>query len=341
MVPARALICSRPVPRVLHRLRGRLGLLGALGALGGLGACRDAPPPGVTDLRIEDPLAYHQAEGFTPLVPPAHLPSSSPERDQVEIWVRLPDGATIDAQLDPAGRPTLEFPPGTRADRVEFAGRGDARRIVDIRGTRLEDDGRQVFYVLRPTGSTPRSPLFGVEWARDDAAAHEAATDRLVAKLAEVPAWASMPADRRRRQLDGVRAKNRCAGCHALGRPDNTVPREHGIVDRGTDRSGFHTPQTVLRDEVALEAYGGHDRSWSDPSLEIRCGGEPLAQPAPGARRCPDGSIATARLRWDAREPAAKAHLEQVCESRRFLLAHMTPENRAKMARAAGPCQES
>lgn len=302
------------------------------------GCGSDPPPPGVTDLRLDDPLAHHRGEGYVQLVPPVHLPSSSPERDQVEIWLKLPEGESIDVQLDDAGRPTLEFAPGTWADRVEFVGRGDMRRIVDIRGTRLEPDGSQTFYVYRPTAPDPRAPLFGVQWARDDGVAHQAATERLVDKLRRLPPATSMEPDPQRRFLDGVRARNGCAGCHALARPDNDTPGQHGLVDRGTDRSGFFTPQTVLWDEVVLEAYSAHDRSWADPALEIRCGGQPVRDPEPGARRCPDGSIARGRLRWDATEPVARAHLAQVCESRSILIAHMAPENRARMSPAEGPC---
>ncbi len=309
-----------------------------LATLGGCGT--DAPPKGVTDLRIESPRDYHRREGFVQMVPPVHLPSSSPERDQVEIWVKIPEGPSIDVELDARQRPTLRFAAGTVADRVEFVGRGDARRIVDIRGTRIEDDGSQTFYVYRPVADGPLAPLFGVEWAREDTKAHEAATDRLVAKLAELPPLVSMPEPRRRRVLEGVRAKNRCAGCHGLARPDNETPGQHGIVDRGTDLSGFFTPQTVLWDEVAIEAYGAHDRNAADPAVEIFCAGDSAGAPAAKERRCPDGSIAHGRLRWEASEPLARAHLDQVCESRAALFAHMTPENHAKMARAAEPCEK-
>lgn len=307
----------------------------------GVAGCgSDAPPPGVTDLRLDEPMAHHVGEGYVQMVPPVHLPSSSPERDQVEIWVKLPEGPSIDVQIDAKGRPTLRFGPGTQADRVEFAGRGDMRRIVDIRGTRIEPDGRQTFYVYRPTAPNPRAPLFGVQWARDDAAAHEAATERLVATLAQMPPATAMAPAARQRFFDGVRVRNGCAGCHALARPDNETPGEHGVVDRGTDLSGFFTPQTVLWDEVMLEAYSAHDRSWGDPALEIRCGDQPVEAPQAGARRCPDGSIARGRLRWDAQEPVARAHLAEVCESRKIVLAHMTPKNRVRMSPAEGPCTE-
>lgn len=328
--------------------RGRLGLRVAisLGGLAALAACRsDAAPPGVTDVRIDDPLEHHRREGFVELVPPIHLPSSSPDRAQVEIWVKVPEGTLIDLDLDHdpdgAGRPSLEFPPGTLADRVEWTGKGDERRIVDIRGTRLEPGGTQTFYVYRPTAPNPRAPLFGLEWAREDRQAQQAATERLATKVGEHPPVAGMAPPRRKAVLDGVRARNGCAGCHGLSRPENEQPREHGLVDRGTDRSGFYTPQTVLWDEAPLEAYGAHDRSWHDPGIEVRCGGEPVTIPENEApRRCADDSIARGRLRWDVAEPAAKAHRAEVCEGRRWLAAHMSQEDRAKLVEALQPCEK-
>lgn len=302
-----------------------------------LGCRAQGPPPGVTALRIEDPAGHHEREGFVQLVPPVHLPSSSPERDQVEIWVKLPEGGVIDLSEDEAGRPTLELPVGTLADRVEWFGGGDERRIVDIRGTRIEPEGAQTFYVYRPTAPDRRAPLFGLEWARGDPAAQRAATDYLVAQVAELPPVVDMVEPRRAEILNGVRARNACAGCHGLERPENEEPRQHGLVDRGTDRSGLVTPRTVLWDEVPLEVYGLHDRSWSDPAIEVRCGGVPVTEPG---RRCADGSIARGRLRWDAQGPEAEALREAVCNGRAWLLDHMDAEDRASLASVLAPCRK-
>lgn len=318
---------------MLGRALSAAALLVSTASCGG-----DGPPPGVEDLLIETPTGWHEREGFVRLTPPVHLPSSSPEVDQVEIWVKVPQGATIEVHEDGRGRPTLEFPPGTIADRVEFAGLGERRTIVDIRGTTIDDDGSQTFHVYRPTSPDPGVPLFGLRWAREDGVAHGAATERLVAKVGALPPVVNMAAARRERILEGVRAKNGCAGCHSLGRPQNTRPREHGIVNRGTDRSGFFTPHTVLWDEAPLESYGRHDRSWSDPAVEVRCADD--ARSGEG-RECSDGSIPRGRLRWDAPEPAAKAHLEVVCESRAWLVAHLTDEGRARLASSMASCEKN
>lgn len=309
-----------------------------LGPALALGCGPPGPPPGVTDLHIDEPSTHHVREGFTRLAPPVHLPSSSPDRDQVEIWVRLPDDALIGLFEDEAGRPTLELPPGTLSDRVEWHGDGEDRRIVDIRGTRIEPDGAQTFYVYRPTAPDPTAPLFGLEWPRGDAAVQRAATDYLVSKVAALPPVVGMAESRRHEVLEGVRGRNQCAGCHGLSRPENERPRQHGLVDRGTDRSGLFTPRTVLWDEAPLEAYGAYDRSWDDPALEVRCAGVPVTEPG---RRCPDGGIARGRLRWDATEPDARAWLAAVCESRAWVAAHMSDADRGKLAASLIPCQRN
>lgn len=298
----------------------------------------DGPPRGVTEVHIDDPATHHVREGFTKLVPPAHLPSSSPDLDQVEVWVWLPEAAILGLFEDPAGRLTLELPPGTRADRVEWHGAGDDRRIVDIRGTRIEPDGAQTFYVYRPTAPVTDAPLFGLEWRRDDPDAQRGATEHLVSKLAALPPLVDMAERRRQEILEGVRGRNQCAGCHGLSRPENETPRQHGLVDRGTDRSGFYTPQTVLWDEVPLEAYGSYDRSWDDPAIEVRCAGATATEPG---RRCPDGSIARGRLRWDATEPNARAWLASVCESRAWVAAHVSDSDRGVLASALSPCRKN
>lgn len=305
--------------------------------------CRsDEPPPGVTARNIDDPSRYHVREGFVRLVPPAHLPSSSPDRDQVEIWVRLPEGGLLELSEDEAGRPTLEFPAGSAADRVEWHGEGEMRRIVDIRGTRLEDGGEQTFYVYRPTAPDPRASLFGLEWRRADPTLQRAATEHLVTKVAALPPVADMPEPRRAEVLEGVRGRNQCAGCHGLSRPENEHPRQHGLVDRGTDVSGFFTPRTVLWDEVPLEAYGAYDRSWNDPAIDVRCANSALTRGEhDSGRRCPDGSIARGRLRWDASELDAQQLLAAVCESRMWIADHMDDEDRAKLAIVLHPCKKN
>ena len=272
------------------------------------------------------------------MVSPVYLPSSSAEQEQVEVWVSVPADATVQLGEDERGRWSLTFPPGTRADRVEWFGTGAARRIADIRGTRIDDDGTQTFFVYRPTAPHPTAPLFGVEWARENATAHAAATERLVARLSTLPPAAGMKPERRARFLDDVRAKNRCAGCHGIGRPENTHPREHGVVDRGTDNSGFFTPRAVLWDEGPVEAYGKHNGSLHDPALTVRCNGGVVDAAALTNRRCPEGEIAQARVQWERAWSNGGARAHMICASRRAIAGWLSPEDRTRLTSVIAPC---
>jgi hypothetical protein len=272
------------------------------------------------------------------MVSPVLLPSSSSDIEQVEVWVSVPAGATVGLAQDERGRLSLEFPPGTRSDRVEWFGRGEERRIVDVRGTRIDDDGSQTFFVYRPTAADPQAALFGVEWAREDEHAHAAATERMVHRLSQLPPAAGMPAARKQRFLDGVRAKNRCAGCHTIDRPQNTRANEHGIVDRGTDRSGLFTPRTVLWDEVPIEAYGMHNGSLHEPTLEIRCHDVVVEAETLDGRRCPDSEVAVGRIRWDQARRMRSDRADMICASRRAIAGWLATEDRVRVAAALAPC---
>lgn len=288
---------------------------------------------------LENPRDYPQRQGMVRMVSAAYLPSSSADQEQVEVWVSVPDGAHVTLGEDERGRLSPTFPPGSRSDRVEWFGTGEARRIVDVRGTAIDDDGTQTFYVYRPTKADPHAELFGVEWAREDESAHEAATQRVIDRLASLPPATTMKKAQRERFFKGVRNKNRCASCHTIDRPENGTPGEHGIVDRGTDHSGFFTPRTVLWDEAPVEAYGKHNGSLHDPSLELRCGDEVVEADALEKRRCPGSEIAQARIVWDRAwgNPSSRAHM--ICASRRAIAGWVSEADRPKLASVLAPCE--
>jgi hypothetical protein len=291
-------------------------------------ACGDKPPAGVEDLRLDAPSDHHARNGFVQMIAPVRLPSSSPDVDQVEVWLRIPDGAEIEATPGPSGELLLDFPVGTIADRVEFVGLGAQRRVADIRGAEIVDGRQQRFHVYRPTSAIPGDPLYGVQWSWHDDAAHRAATDRLLAKLDD--AYAFEDDTRREAFLRDVRAKNACLPCHAPARPENATPREHGLVNRGTDHSGFFTPATVLRDAIPLESYGAHDGTLGDAAVKVVCAGGELE-----GRECSNGVVPIGH--WTgAAAPADRVRM--VCEARRYLVEHMSPEARARFESSLAPC---
>jgi hypothetical protein len=307
----------------------RTCLVAVLALLG----CGDEPPPGVEDLTLDAPTDHHARHGFVNMVAPIHLPSSRADADQVEVWLRVPDGAEIEARPGPGGEPLLEFPIGTVADRVEFVGLGPSRRVVDIRGAEIVE-GDQLFHVYRPTAPRSDAPLFGVQWRREDVEAHRGATDRLVAKLAKVEEIEELA--KREAFLRDVRGKNACMPCHAPARPENVQPREHGLVNRGTDHSGFFTPSTVLRDEIPLESYAAHDLSLRDPAIEVSCaeGGELEG------RTCTNGQVPRGKWSFVRAWSLNPGRARQVCAARRYLVERMSEQARAIFGASLTPCNQ-
>jgi len=306
------------------------------------GCSTPAPPPeGVTLLSIPDAREYWAKQGFVELVPPVHLPSSSAAKDQVEIWARVPEGGEISGPAEVVfGQtpPALLFPPGSVLDRVEYADMNGKRFVVDVRGTRIDDEGKQWFHVYRRGAEG----LFGFEWARSDEGAHGRATAALVAKLAKEAPAKRMAEAQRAKFLGSVEGKNACAACHVLSRDSNLRQGEHGIVNRGTDASGFFTPWTLLAPEIPLERYGGHDASESDRHTTIRCppGVKPTAA-EDGRKRCASSEVPMAT--YDLRQALAdeEARALRVCTGRRYLMGHMSSTLRGALAAVASDCPDS
>lgn len=303
-------------------------------------ACGKRPPNGVEAVEIKDPSTYFTAEGFTLLVPPIHYPSSASDIDQVEIWMRLPDEGTIGSEVV-NGNAELRFPPGTRVDRVEYDGRAEERRVVDVRGAIIEPDGSQLFHVYRPTGAQPTDPMVGVRWPAEDAALASAATDHFIDTLRVSWPATTMKPDARENMLKAVRGKNQCMPCHTASRPDNAKPGQHGLVNRGTDVSGFFVPTTVLQDETVLESYGRFDRSLQDPSIEIRCGNEIVPFETLDQRRCPKGEIPVGVWKWEEASTLNPTRAEQVCKSRLYLGANLDPPTRERFSTEIAKCERT
>ncbi|MBX7082232.1 MAG: hypothetical protein K1X88_23690 [Nannocystaceae bacterium] len=304
-----------------------------------LAAC-GGPADGVETLRIDGGRTAWSSQGFWRLEPPVHMPSPQPGVDQVEVWLalgELPVGVTVGDD----GLARLQWPTGTRADRLEFDGEGAARRIVDVRGTSLGDDGCW-HHVLRPQTEAPGAALVGVRWRCDDPEAARVATAQMLAQLATLPPFSTMPSARRERALAAFEQRNDCDGCHAEARPDAARLGAWGPVARGTDASGFFAPQSLLRDEQPLEAYGAHDANVDDPAIAVDCAGVP-AQPRDvthGARRyqCDDGVVPHARVDWAALWRDDPVRARSICDGRARLVAAMDDSARAHFAGSLEPC---
>lgn len=317
--------------------------LGAAVMAACIGGCtRDGE--GVVEITIDDASEHWRERGFVRMEPPIHLPSSTPDVAQVEIWLRLPEAGDITTVVGDDAVPRLAFPSGTIVDRVEYAGDGDARRVVDVRGARVDDGGRCRWHVLRPRRDSSGSALTGVQWACDDQSAQDAATAAMLDVMREHVLPTSMPAQRRARELSGFTAKNDCGGCHVRGRPDARFVGEHGIVHRGTDASGFFVPQTVLADTVPLETYGAFDANAEDPAIEIHCGAAALERDETEQGRprssCADDLVPSGRLDWARARAHDPARVERICAGRAALVGRLDTLSRPRFAVALHPCAD-
>jgi hypothetical protein len=244
-------------------------------------------------------------DGMTAMTSPIRVPQAVGARDRTEVWLRVPGDARITALwLGDQRRHALRFPTGTIAARVE-SWDGD---IADVRGTQLDEQQQERFFVLRPSSHG----LTGVAWVRGRAHAQERATARLAALA---------PDDRTAGHLA---RQNDCASCHMHGRAANERPNEHGSLNRATDASGFFGVGTVLEDEAPLENYRPIDPNVDDPYVELRCGdaaAETISRPGERRVRCVNGLVPRARYDFKRALVAGDAHARSVCASRRALFA--------------------
>jgi len=287
----------------------------------------------VLELRIDDPASHWH--DFVEMVPGVHLPSSSAELDQVEVWLRIPSDGVVEVTRDGL----LVFPAGTRADRIEWVGHGHVRTIADVRGTSIDSEGREQFFTLRPTSGDRGAPLVGTQWPRDDRVAAKRAIERLLELVAEMPPASQWSERKLQHHLDALRSKSDCAACHVHGRLPNELAGQWGLVHRGTDASGFFTPATVLLDEIPVESYGSHDRNWSDPFVTLVC---PDGTPEPSKRAattvCPADAVPMGHFDLAAALQMGDLRAVRVCRSRRYLYEHLDTHAKARFAASVALC---
>ena len=253
--------------------------------------------------RLKGGAAWWADAGFHRVGPPIHLPSAEEDSAQVEVWVRVPDGAPVALVERSDGVSVTDWPVGSEADRVEYRGTGANRRVVDVRGTRLTADG-PLDHIYRPLDrDTPGTPLVGYEWPAHDAAQREAATEAMVLRTGR----------------ESLRKKMHCVRCHTPLRPDNERPKQHGLVDRGTDAAGWFTPTTVLRDRVPVERYGRHDRNIADPLVTVGCADGRVLQPGEALESACNGVVPFGERDVVAGLKAGDSDTEALCASRSWL----------------------
>lgn len=307
----------------------------ALGLLALVAACDSEP----RELRIARPVGHWKAAGYTEMIPPLRLPGYRSRRDRTEVWLKLAKGGVIQTRYDEnQGRHLLEYPPGTDAVRVEYRAWGKDRNawrwgVADVRGTRIEKDGQR-FYALRPVENRPEASLAGYEWPREDAEAARKASDRLVEKVAQLASDA-----RRASAVAKAERTNQCASCHVMARRRNQRPREFGLVNRGTDASGFVLIQTVLEGRAPLETYFPVEHNLTDPFIRFVCDGGAAAARAPGKLpTCPEDRVPTGVLDVGRALGAGDPRVRRLCEARRYLRDHLDETGRKVFRRSFDEC---
>lgn len=315
-------------------------LLWMLAILVFVAACRQKQlPKGIRELRIPEPQGYFVREGYVRMVPPLLLPRRTP-RNEVEVWLHLPDGARITTNVRD-GRSLLKLPAGSSAARVESIARRRDKSdwewsIADVRGTRFQA-GKELFFVLRPEAQRPQSPLVGWEWERSSAAQNAAATDLVAELAASIVAKGRQDQERR-----GARRANACASCHQYARPENELPSQHGIANRATDDSGCFQVQNVLISQLPLETYFPIEVNRASPFIKFGCpaGGE-LQLPEAGRPTCSNGAVPWGRFDVASAIAAADEQAEGLCAARRYLFEHLDAIGRQAFREGFAECSIS
>lgn len=300
----------------------------------------------VVSTEIAAPGTYWAREGFVEMTAPIRPPTTTDGSAHIVVYIKIPKDKRITIRRS-SGRPLLAFPTGTTADRVEYVGKGGiddppdpSWLAADVRGLRIQEVGEE-FHALRPTGSSPSARLRGIAWPRDDARAQEEATRALGDLVVKGLVLSPSTAPERAKNAAHLRSINDCADCHRHGRPPRLHVDEPGVVNRGTDASGFFHVATVLDDRAPLETYRPRDANRSDPFVRYECDGRPAevhASDDVGAVRCKDGKIPVGILDVGGALRARDPHALRVCGSRRHLYEHLDDEAKGLFRTALDVC---
>jgi len=267
------------------------------------------------------------------LVPPIALPESTGGRLRTRVFVHLPPGQTI--ELAPArsdGLVRLKFPPGTRADRVDYVTIGGRQVVADVRGTEILARGAERFRAFRPEGPSDNR-VFGVTWPRGSATSGSSGTTAGVRATFEAAFAHGLGfAGRHRPPDDAAKARYsgllECAGCHAHARGERLASARGDGLDgglrRGTDGSGFYTTMYLFRDSAPLEGYRPIDPNARSAFVQYRCDdGTPIVPSGATDLVCASGDVPTLHLDVPAALRAGDARTVSMCRARQRFAAHL------------------
>lgn len=319
------------------------------GGCKGWGMNEEIPiPPGIEEIRINAPQSHWKNAGFAEMVPPILLPTDGRDRARIEDWLFIPAGAKIDVITHThTGEPTLKYPEGTIADRVEWWLLGEAKKptVSDVRGGSIGAGGEQRFHVYRPEKSGAGVPLIGFEWAKADISAEAKAHETMGKKMWAGAGFIGKPkGEDRKKAIEGFVERGKCAGCHTPHLPP--AARTSGIgraAMRPTDSAGYYGPWSVLKNSAPLEHYKKRDRNFDREWIEVTCpeNQKPMRKDLEnGTRRwtCPEKKVPVATFKLSQALAAGDPHAKRVCESRRYLFDRMTPKAQKAFRGAFSEC---
>lgn len=296
-----------------------------------LGASFAFPALAADWLSLPNDQSYWQKAGYAKMVGPLHLPTNAEQTDVIQVWLKLPEGAKVSAQRifdSRESRFTLVYPAGTIASRVEF--QSDGASVGDVRGARIDQDGKTIFHVYEPSPLASPGEIVGYEWPRQDDAADAAAGQRL--------AHLYFPRGDEPR-LPGFLKHNRCLGCHQENAPSPAVITSP--LQYQSDSRGFLQTPSVLSDEITVRNHREWDLNADDRFVTVTCSGQPVKAVTRAGMRgyaCPNGVAPMGRLDVAAALAAGEQHAKDLCASRRYLFDHMDDGARAAFAPAFTEC---
>lgn len=279
------------------------------------------------------PFDYWEQKGFVMLVPSVRMSIPPGGSAGTVVYFKVPGDESISLERHPSPEipASFEFPPGTEAQRVAFLVGSDSFgeptiEILDIRGTRIGEDGEQYYHVLRPIGSE----LAGYEWKRGDDDGRMAATRMLLEEMSRQPNPPSAGAMAR------IAVLNHCEFCHVEDKGPS--PPSSELPPWPTDGSGFYVPLGVVFDHAPLSTQPElHDPNADDPYVETTCeddrpptvGGEPHNR----FFTCKDEDGSPVGRR-DIRRGLVEedSYTTAVCSSRKFLAERMDEHARTAFA---------
>ncbi len=293
-------------------------------------------------VRWPNRVSYWQQSGFVEMVPPVRLPTDKSIHEFIMVWLRIPAGKKVSVQwLADEKRYTLKFPPGTVADRID--GGEHAKQamftvdgIADVRGARIDADGRTWWHVYEPVPGESSKWLRGFSWLRAGPVGDSLAGDSLVALY-----YPGAP-PRAKTEMATFRRLNQCTACHQKNRPIPTTATGNGRAKPETDADGFYQPITVLSDTMTLVNIRPWDLNADDPYITVRCGKDKAELTTKGGfyRRyiCADHVVPVGTLDMAAALEHKDPHALEVCAARKYLYEHMTAEDRKLFAPAFAEC---